>query len=132
MKCCWATATVGTTAIPDNSPVQGGAWTTRPQRGQGKASIGNSHERLEDQASRETRETFGEDFCQQLETEQQAIRHANEGRARISREAGCSPMSPLSSPSLGDSEAQGNSDETMGERATQGGLEGPNLGDWLW
>lgn len=125
----WSAAT---TTVPD-TPVHPGAWTTRSRKeGQEKTSIENSHLRLEEQASRETRETFGEDFCQQLENEQAAVRAANEGRARISREeAGCSPSSPLSSPSLGSLAVPGDGHEATIGRNTQDGPAGPTIGDWL-
>ena len=119
------------TAVPD-TPVHPGAWTTTGgQKEKGKGFIGSSHQRLEEQASRETRETFGEDFCQQLEAEQQAVRTDKQGRARISREAGCSPTSPLSSPSLGGVEAPGSGVEPRREEATGDGSAGPTIGDWL-
>lgn len=119
------------TSVPD-IPVRPGAWTTTSrQRGHEKASFDDAHRRLEEQASRETRETFGEDFCQQLENEQQAARASNGERARISREAGCSPASPLSSPSLGSVEVPGNYDETAREGTTQNDVAGPSIGDWL-
>lgn len=124
---------VAVTAVPLDTPAHpAGAWTTTSRRrAQGKGSFDGSHQRLEEQASQETRETFGEDFYQQLEAEQHTVRRDKQGRARISREAGCSPASPLSSPSLGDVEGPGKGDEQTRKGATEGGSAGPAIGDWL-
>eukprot|EP00752_Nemacystus_decipiens_P018459 g16549.t1 len=126
----WRSATAN---VPDTPVHPAGAWTTarRPREQEKASSIDFSHQQLEEEASRETRETFGEDFCQQLEDEQQAVWRANEARARISREAGCSPASPLSSPSLGGVEVSGDGDEAAREGAAADGFAGPTIRDWL-
>lgn len=121
------------TTVPD-------PWTRRSHRqGAGargsnnnKVSIDDSHQRLEEQTSRDTREIFGEDFCEQLEMEREAVRGVHELKARVGREAGCPPTSPLASTStlLGSDEAD--DDEATGEggRSTQNCIGGP-MADWL-
>lgn len=52
---------------------------------------------MERQVQRELREMFGDEFCDQLDEEAEMIEHAHENKARVGREAGCSPTSPLSS-----------------------------------
>ncbi len=129
----------GLATVPD-VPVHSDPWTTmnRPRQSPTGSSSSNgrrSHRQLEEQASLETRETFGEEFCRQLEGEEEAVRSVNQRRARVSREAGCSPASPLSSPSLGAAAgvlgvpggaAAADADD---ERARE--QEGAAIGDWL-
>lgn len=137
--------------VPD-IPSRPDSWTSRSHLGAGSSSsVGSSAAlfnddstaRLEEQASREVRETFGEDFSRQLEEERDIVSSVHEKKARIGTEAGCSPISPLSSSSMpsasslgslglpadgGDGGLEGRGNEV--ERRSQRGLEGP-LTDWL-
>lgn len=79
-------------------------------------SLENSRAGLEEQASREIRETFGEDFSRQLEEESEIVRGLHEHKARIGREAGCPPTSPLSSSSP-------SSLSSLGSLGMMGGLD---------
>lgn len=126
-----ATPIVATT-VPDpwtrRSRHQGAG--ARDSSSKNKASIDDSHQRLEEQTSRETREIFGEDFCEQLEMEREAVQIVHQLKARVGREAGCPPTSPLASALLGSDAAA--DDEVAGEggRSTQDGIGGP-MADWL-
>lgn len=130
--------------VPD-IPSRPDSWTSRSHLGgAGRSSVGSSADifnddstvRLEEQAAREVRETFGEDFSRQLEEERDIVSSVHEKKARIGMEAGCSPISPLSSSALGSfglPDGVGGGDEGRGtevERRAQRGLEGP-LTDWL-
>lgn len=55
---------------------------------------------MERQAQQELREMFGDEFCQQLEEEAAIIDSVHEQKARVGREADCTPTSPLASPRL--------------------------------
>lgn len=129
-------------SVPD-TPAHPDAWNSRQhqdskarRRGPGSSSDSNPRARLEGQVSREIRETFGEEFCTQLEEESEVVRRVHEQRARIGREAGCCPTSPLSSSVSGDvmgdlllvpeEVAQGR--EEGG--ASNDGVGGP-MADWL-
>ena len=102
--------------------------------------VDDSTARLEEQASREVRETFGEDFSRNLEEERDIVSSVHEKKVRIGREAGCSPISPLASSSMPSSLGSlglpdgagggGGARETEVERRSQRGLEGP-MTDWL-
>lgn len=106
------------------------------------SSNDNSRARLEGEASREIRETFGKDFARQLEEEQDVIRSVHAEKARIGREAGCPPTSPLSSSSTSTLSSLGalglqddRRNEADGERAggdgeSDRGVGGP-MADWL-
>ena len=137
---------VASATVPD-IPSRPDSWTSRSHLGRtsaGRSSAlfhDDSTARLEEQASREVRETFGEDFSKQLEEECDMVRSAHEQKARTGKEAGCSPVSPLSSssmPSLSSMGSLGLPDhhgadegrEVEVERRSQRGLEGP-LTDWL-
>ena len=86
----------------------GGASTGSSSSSSSSSSVGSSSAlfvddstaRLEEQASREVRETFGEDFSRNLEQERDIVSSVHEKKARIGREAGCSPISPLASSSM--------------------------------
>lgn len=145
---------VASATVPD-IPSRPDSWTSRNHLGGASArssssSVGigssalfndDSTARLEEEASREVRETFGEDFSKQLEEECDAVRSVHEQKARIGKEAGCSPISPLSSSSmpslsslgslgLPDHDGADEGREVEVERRSQRGLEGP-LTDWL-
>lgn len=132
-------------ATVPNIPSRPDSWTSRSHLGGAShSSLGSSADllnddstaRLEEQATREVRETFGEEFSRQLEEERDIVSSVHEKKARIGTEAGCSPVSPLSSSSLGSfglPDGAGGGEEGRGtevERRGQRGLEGP-LGDWL-
>lgn len=133
---------VSTSSVPD-IPTHPDAWTSlrhqdsnTGRRGPASSSEINPRARLEGQVSREIRETFGDEFCTQLEEESEIVRRAHEQRARIGREAGCSSTSPLSSSVsggvLGDILLL---PETMGQGEDGGsvgndGVGGP-MSDWL-
>lgn len=132
------------TTVP-NIPSRPDSWTSRNHLGEaGRSSVGSSADllhddstaRLEEQATREVREAFGEEFSRLLEEERDIVSSVHEKKARIGTEAGCSPSSPLSSSSLGSfglPDGAGAGDEGRGtevERRSQRGLESP-LTDWL-
>lgn len=111
-------------------------WTSRSSRkdagvrGSEKASIDNSHRRLEDQVSRETQDLFGEDFSRQLEEEREASQVVHNLKARVGREAGCHPTSPLSSALLGADAVDDDAVAGRGGQSAQNGAGGP-MADWL-
>lgn len=91
------------TEVPSN-PTYPSPWTSRKgsDRSRNKESVGgaddNERARLEEYASRDIRDTFGEEFLSQLDEEQEIVRSVQKERARICRDAGCSPDSPLTDP----------------------------------
>lgn len=111
-------------------------WTSRSSQDAGarcsrRASADDSHRRLEEKASRETREIFGEDFCRQVEEEREAVRVVHDLKARVGREAGCHPTSPLSSSALIGPDAATGDQPAEGEGGgVQNGTGGP-MADWL-
>ena len=74
----------------------GGASTGSSSSSSSSSSVGSSSAlfvddstaRLEEQASREVRETFGEDFSRNLEEERDIVSSVHEKKPRIGREAG--------------------------------------------
>lgn len=132
---------VSASSVPD-TPTHPDAWISRGhQEDKGRRSPAyyserNPRARLEGQVSREIRETFGEEFCTQLEEESEVVRRVHEQRARIGREAGCSSTSPLSSsvsggvlgdlPLLPEAMGQGEEEGNVGND----GVGGP-MSDWL-
>lgn len=119
--------------LPDRPANYVSSWTSRRQVGPHKSEPLTDNWKLEEQASRELRETFGEDFCRQLEEEDEVVRSVHDQKARIGREAGCHPTSPLASSSperssLSSSTSLGRAGG--GEARTQNDIGGP-MADWL-
>lgn len=129
------TSTLGA-ELPDRPPnyQHVSSWTTsRQQMGPHKSEALSDNWQLEEQASLELRETFGENFCRQLEEEDEVVRSVHDQKARIGREAGCHPTSPLASqwPERSSSSSSASLGRAGGgEGRTQDGIGGP-MADWL-